>query len=102
MTGLIRIELATTQALAIMEQFHSEINQRLYFIEDHLNIQVAKAKANPAFAETLFGASRMTEVVVKASIKQASTVFILYLYGSYPYIEKMAIGPREITGWSRD
>src|SRR6266446_9664880 len=102
MKGLIRIELATTQALATMEQFHSEIYQRLFFIEDHLNIRVAKAEANPEFAETLVGASRMTEVVVKASLKQASTVFILYLYGSYLYIENTAIGPREIIGWSRD
>jgi hypothetical protein len=93
MTGIIRIELATTQALALMEQFHSEIHQRLDFIEDHLNVQVAKANANPAFAETLVGTSRMTEVVVKASLKQASMVFVLYLYDSYPYIENTAIGP---------
>ena len=84
-----------------MDRFHSGIYQRLDFIEDHLNIQVAKAKANPSFAETLVGTSRMMEGVVKASLKQALRVFVLYPCDSYPYIENTAIGPREFSSRSR-
>lgn len=80
MNGLIRIELAATKVLDLMGQYHSEISQRLDLIEDHLKVQVAKAEANPGFAETLVGvgALKLTGVAVKTSLKQASKVFILY------------------------
>jgi hypothetical protein len=80
MNGLMCVELATTNALTLMEQFCSKIHQCLDFIEDHMHFRIAKAEANPGFADTLVGVSRMTRADVNISLERASMVFSLSPY----------------------
>jgi len=76
----MRVELAATNSLTLLEQFRSEIHQRLDFIEDHMQLRIAKAEANPGSADTLVGVSRMTGTVLKTSLQRASMVFGLFPY----------------------
>ncbi|KAJ6476731.1 hypothetical protein C8R47DRAFT_1052030 [Mycena vitilis] len=73
MTGLMRIELAVSQGSVLNEQFRVEMNQRLDFIEEHLKLRISKAGAQPDYADTLFGISRMSGAKMQSSLERTST-----------------------------
>ncbi|KAJ7627707.1 hypothetical protein DFH06DRAFT_1083613 [Mycena polygramma] len=73
MTGLLRVELAVSQGSVLNEQFRVEMNQRLDFIEEHLKLRISKAEAQPDYADTLLGISRMSGATMQSSLEQTST-----------------------------
>jgi hypothetical protein len=77
-TGIGRIELALVEISGITDQLHSEVHQRLDFVEDHLRFRVAKAKANPADADALIGTHRMAASEMESAITAASEVRNLF------------------------
>lgn len=56
------------------DQIREEVSDRLNFLEDHLGVRVAKAEADPSYAETLVGTRTMSNPVLKNALSDATAV----------------------------
>ena len=74
MSSIMQVEISMVEITSMTDQLHTEMNQCLDFVEDHLLLQVVKAKANPADAEAFMGISHMTNPAMESALVETSMI----------------------------